>query len=211
MKEKLVAAIADMREDEAIQLAKQMLDAGTNPQEVLDAGREAMAIVGERYDHKEYFLPELIIAGDMLKALAELAMPKLKAAATETQPRGKVIIGTVAGDIHDIGKDIVGFMLEVNEYKIRDLGVDVAVDKFVAAVREEKPQILAMSGFLTLAFDEMKNVVEALKEAGLRDGLKIMIGGAPMNDDAAVYIGADAFGADATAAVKLADGWMGGK
>lgn len=210
MKEQLVAAIADMREDEAIQLAKQMLDAGTNPQQVLDAGREAMAIVGERYDHKEYFLPELIIAGDMLKALAELAMPKLKEAATGA-PRGTVVIGTVAGDIHDIGKDIVGFMLEVNDFKIHDLGVDVSADKFVAAVRSQKPQILAMSGFLTLAFDEMKGVVEALKEAGLRDGLKIMIGGAPMNDDAALYIGADAFGADATVAVKLANGWMGGK
>jgi methanogenic corrinoid protein MtbC1 len=211
MKEKLVTAIADMREDEALQLAKEMLDAGANPQEVLDAGRDAMAIVGERYDHKEYFLPELIIAGDMLKAIGELVMPLLKDAAATTEPKGKVVIGTVAGDIHDIGKDIVGFMLEVNDYTITDLGVDVAAEKFVAAVRDEKPQIVAMSGFLTLAYDEMKNVVEALKEAGLRDSIKIMIGGAPMSDDAAMYIGADAFGKDATAAVKLANGWIGGK
>jgi methanogenic corrinoid protein MtbC1 len=126
-------------------------------------------------------------------------------------PIGKVLIGTVEGDIHDIGKDIVGFMLDVNNFQVIDVGVDVTAQTFVDQIRATKPDIVGMSGFLTLAFDQMRLTVEAIKEAGLRDKVKIMIGGAPMDDEAAKYIGADAFGADAGAAVKLAKQWMGGK
>jgi len=211
MKEKLVDAIVNMREQEALQLAGQMLDAGTDPHVVLDAGHEAMALIGSRYDHKQYFLPELIVAGEMLKEIAEMVKPKLRGGGAERAPLGKVVIGTVKGDIHDIGKDIVGFMLDVNDFQVVDLGVDVPAEKFVDRIRQEKPQIVGMSGFLTLAFDQMRVTVDALKEAGLRDKVKIMIGGAPMDDDAAKYIGADAFGADASVAVKLAKQWTGGK
>jgi 5-methyltetrahydrofolate--homocysteine methyltransferase len=211
MKEKLVDAFANMREQEALQLARQMLDTGTDPHVVLDAGHEAMGIIGNRYDHKQYFLPELIVAGEMLKEIAEMVKPKLRGTGAETAPLGKVVIGTVEGDIHDIGKDIVGFMLDVNNFQVVNLGVDVSAQKFVDRIRQEKPQIVGMSGFLTLAFDQMRITVDALKEAGLRDKVKIMIGGAPMDDDAAKYIGADAFGADASAAVKLAKQWTGGK
>jgi 5-methyltetrahydrofolate--homocysteine methyltransferase len=211
MKEQLVNAIAEMKEQEALRLAQQMLDAGIDPDEVLDAGREAMSVVGTRYDHKEYFLPELIVAGEMLKEIGELVKPKLRGGDTPAAPLGKVVIGTVAGDIHDIGKDIVGFMLDVNNFQVIDLGVDVAASTFVDAIRENQPQVLGMSGFLTLAFDQMRLTVEAIKEAGLRDKVKIMIGGAPMDDDAARYIGADAFGADAAAAVKLSKQWIGGR
>ena len=211
MKQQLVDAIANMKEEEALQLARQMLDAGVDPNEVLDAGREAMSVVGTRYDQKEYFLPELIVAGEMLKAIGELVKPKLRGAAAEAAPIGKVVLGTVEGDIHDIGKDIVGFMLDVNNFQVIDLGVDVPAQKFVDALRESQAEVLGMSGFLTLAIDQMRLTVEAIKEAGLRDKVKIMIGGAPMDDEAARYIGADAFGADAAAAVKLAKQWMGGK
>jgi methanogenic corrinoid protein MtbC1 len=211
MKAKLVDAIANMREQEALQLARQILDAGTDPHVVLDAGHEAMALIGSRYDHKQYFLPELIVAGEMLKEIAEMVKPKLRGGDAEIAPLGKVVIGTVEGDIHDIGKDIVGFMLDVNNFQVVDLGVDVSAEKFVDRIRQEKPQIVGMSGFLTLAFDQMRITVDALKEAGLRDKVKIMIGGAPMDDDAAKYIGADAFGADASVAVKLAKKWTGGK
>jgi 5-methyltetrahydrofolate--homocysteine methyltransferase len=207
MKENLVDAIANMREEEAMKLVQEMLDAGEDPQIPLDACKEAMSIVGDRYEQKEYFLPELIIAGDMLKEIGELVKPKLKGDETQTEPLGKVVLGTVAGDIHDIGKDIVVFMLDVNNFEVHDLGVDVPADKFVEKVKEVKPEVVGMSGFLTLAFDQMKITVEALTEAGVRDSVKIMIGGAPMDDDAAVYIGADAFGPDATAAVKLAQDW----
>ncbi len=210
-KEKLVDAIANMKDQEALQIARQMLEAGTDPRVLLEAGQEAMVIVGERYERKEYYLPELVVAGEMLKEIAEMVKPKLRGEAlAETTPRGKVVIGTVEGDIHDIGKDIVAFMLEVNNYQVFNLGVDVPAAKFVEAIREHKPEIVGMSGFLTLAFDQMRLTVEAIKEAGLRDKVKIMIGGAPMDEDAAKYIGADAYGPDAAAAVKLANQWTGG-
>lgn len=211
MKAKLVDAIANVREEEALKLAQEMLDAGQDPRTVLAAGREAMAIVGDRYEAKEYYLPELIIAGDILEQMAEVVKPKLRGAAAETEPVGKVVIGTVAGDIHDIGKDIVIFMLEINDFEIHDLGVDVAAESFVEKIREVKPEIVGMSGFLTLAFDQMRITVETIQEAGLRNEVKIMIGGAVMDDGVTEYIGADAFGQDATAAVRLATEWTGGK
>jgi len=211
MKEQLINAIAEMQEDEALKLVQQMLDSGEDPNEILDAGKEAMKIVGDRYDHREYFLPELIVGGEILKQIGDIVKPKLKARAASEKPVGKVVIGTIEGDIHDIGKDVVGFMLDVNNFEVHDLGVDVPTVKFVEAIRDVKPDIVGMSGFLTMAFDQMKVTVDAIKEAGLRDHVKIMIGGAPMDDAAAVYIGADAFGEDASAAVKLAKDWMGGK
>jgi methanogenic corrinoid protein MtbC1 len=210
MKEQLISAIADMKEEEALKLAQEMLDAGVDPQTVLDAAKEAMGIVGDRYECGDYFLPELIIAGDMLRAIGDMVKPKLQAQATQGEPLGKIVLGTVAGDIHDLGKDIVGFMLDVNNFEVHDLGVDVAAEKFVQAIQEVKPEIVGLSGFLTLGFDQMRITIEAIKEAGLRDSIKIMIGGAIMDDNAAQYIGADAYGPDATAAVKLAKSWTGG-
>jgi methanogenic corrinoid protein MtbC1 len=210
MKEQLVNAIADMKEDEALKLAHDMLDAGQDPQMILDAGREAMSIVGDRYESGDYFLPELIIAGDMLKAIGDMVKPKLRAQSAQITPQGKIVLGTVAGDIHDLGKDVVGFMLDVSNFEVHDLGVDVAPEKFVQAIQDVNPEIVGMSGFLTLAFDQMRITIEAIKEAGLRDSVKIMIGGAIMDDSAAQYIGADAYGADATAAVNLAKSWTGG-
>ena len=210
MKEKLVDAIANMREEEAIQLTQELLDAGEDPQLALDACREAMVIVGDRYEEKEYFLPELIIAGDVLKAIGELVKPKLKAQATEDEVLGRVVIGTVAGDIHDLGKDIVTFMLDVNNFEVHDLGVDVPAESFIQAIKDVQPEVVGLSGFLTLGFEQMKRTVEAIKEAGLRDGVKIMIGGAIMDDSAAAFVGADAYGADAATAVKLAKSWTGG-
>ena len=207
MKDRLVTAIADMQEEEAIRLTKEMLDSGTDPQIILDASREAMGIVGARYERKEYFLPELIIAGDLLKEIGALVKPKLKAKAGSTA-RGRILLGTVAGDIHDIGKDVVGFMLDVNNFEVQDIGVDVPAEVFVQKIREFKPDVVGMSGFLTQAFDQMKLTVEAITKEGLRGKVKIMIGGAIMDAKVATYVGADAYGADANAAVKLAKGWL---
>ena len=209
MKERLVTAIADMQEEEAIRLTREMLDAGTDPQIILDASKEAMAVVGSRYEKKEYFLPELIIAGDLLKEIGALVKPRLKAAKAHTAI-GRVLIGTVAGDIHDIGKDVVSFMLDVNNFEVQDIGVDVPAEVFVQKIREFAPHVVGLSGFLTQAFDQMKATVEAITAAGLRDTVKIMIGGAIMDASVTAYVGADAFGADATAAVKLARGWRAG-
>jgi methanogenic corrinoid protein MtbC1 len=210
MKEKLVDAIANMQEEEAIQLTQELLDAGEDPMLALDACREAMVIVGDRYDQKEYFLPELIIAGDMLKAIGDLVKPKLKEQTVASNSQGKVVIGTVAGDIHDLGKDVVTFMLDVNNFEVHDLGVDVAADKFIQTIKDVQPEVVGLSGFLTLGFEQMKHTVEAIKEAGLRDSVKIMIGGAIMDDSVAEFVGADAYGANAAAAVKLAKSWTGG-
>jgi 5-methyltetrahydrofolate--homocysteine methyltransferase len=210
MSKKLVNAIADMNEQEALKLAQDMIDKGENPQAILDAGSKAMNRIGERYDAGEYFLPELILAGDMMKQLGELVKPLLEGNEEKEEPLGKVVIGTVAGDIHDIGKDVVSFMLDVNNFEVHDLGVDVPNKVFAEKVKEMQPDVVGMSGFLTLAFDQMKNTVEEIKKVGMRDKVKIMIGGSIMNEEAAEYTGADAYGKDASAAVKLAKSWTGG-
>jgi 5-methyltetrahydrofolate--homocysteine methyltransferase len=211
MTEKLINAIADMKEEEAMSIVREMLDNGEDPQTILDAGSKAMMLVGKRYDQKEYFLPELILAGDMMKQLGELVKPKLGDTKVTSEPMGKVVIGTVAGDIHDIGKDVVAFMLEVNNFEVYNLGVDISESAFVDKIREVQPDVVGLSGFLTLGFEQMKKTVEAIEKAGLRDKIKIMIGGSIINDEAAKYAGADAFGEDALAAVKLAKSWTGGE
>ena len=210
MSKKLVNAIAEMREQDALKLAKEMVEGGSDPMAILDAAREAMGIVGKRYEEGTYFLPELILSGVMLNQIAEMVKPKL-AKAADVKRHGKVLIGTVEGDIHDIGKDIVVFMLDVNGFEVRDLGIDVPVDKFVEAIKDFQPQVVGLSGFLTLAFDSMKDTVEAIKKAGLRDKVKIMIGGGQISDEIKKYTGADAYGKDAMAGVSLAKEWVGAK
>jgi len=210
MSKKLVNAIADMREEEALKLVGEMVEGGSEPMEILDAARKAMDIVGQRYEEGTYFLPELILAGEMLTQITDMVKPEL-AKMPEVKRHGKVLIGTVAGDIHDIGKNIVSFMLDVNGFEVLDLGVDVPAQKFVEAIRDFQPQVVGLSGFLTLAFDAMKETVEAIKSAGLRDGVKIMIGGGQVNDKIQEYAGADAYGKDAMAGVSLAKKWVGAK
>lgn len=211
MKEKLINAIADKHEEEALKLAEDMLAQGEDPQLLLDASREAMIIVGQRFEDGTYYLPELVFTGEILRKIAELVKPHLQGKASADRPSGKIVIGTVAGDIHDIGKDIVSFMLDVNNFEVHDLGIDVPAQKFVDAIKEVKPEIVALSGFLTLAYDSMRNTVQAIQDAGVRDDVKIMIGGGQMDDKVSTYVGADAYGADATVAVKLAKAWIGGK
>ena len=210
MSKKLINAIADMKEQEALTIAKEMVEGGSDPMEILDSTRKAMDIVGKRYEEETYFLPELMLAGVMVSEIAEMVKPAL-AEAPDVERHGKVLVGTVEGDIHDIGKDIVVFMLDVNGFDVRDLGVDVPAAKFVEAIKEFQPQVVGMSGFLTLAFDAMKDTVEAMKKAGLRDKVKIMIGGGQMSDEITKYTGADAYGKDAMAGVSLAKKWVGAK
>jgi methanogenic corrinoid protein MtbC1 len=202
----LVNAIAEMLDEDAVRITNELLAAGTPPLEILDACKEGMAIVGRRFEDGEYFVPELILAGEMLRQISEIVKP-LIAESADAPRLGTIVLGTVAGDIHDIGKDIVGFMLDVNGFEVHDLGVDVAVDRFVEAVRDIRPQVLALSGFLTLSFDAMRDTVAALEAAGVRDSVKIMIGGGAVDEHIRAFAGADAFGADAMAAVTLARGW----
>ena len=210
MSKELVNAIADMREEEALKLVKEMVKGDSEPMAILDAAREAMVVVGQRYDEGDYFLPELILAGEMLNQITDVVKPKL-AKLPEIKRHGKVLIGTVEGDIHDIGKNIVSFMLDVNGFEVLDLGVDVSPQKFVEAIRDSQPQVVGLSGFLTLAFDAMKETVEAIETAGLRDEVKIMIGGGQVSEEIRKYAGADAYGKDAMAGVSLAQKWVGAK
>jgi methanogenic corrinoid protein MtbC1 len=209
MNNKLVHLMADLMEKETIAMVKELISGGTNPMEILDAARSAMEVVAKRFESGEYFIPDLFMAGEMMKGISEIVKPLLKKRDTSTK-KGKVLVGTVAGDIHDIGKDIVTFMLDVSGYDILDLGIDVPVNTFVEKTREFQPQVVGLSGFLTLAFDSMKKTVEALEQAGLRDKVKIMIGGGQMDDEVRKYIRADAYGKDAVAAVNLCRQWIGG-
>ena len=207
--QQLIEALAEMREDEALALAKTMLERGDNPVRVLELCREAMDIVGKRFEKQEYFLPELVLAGEMLETIGALAKPLIvQSAGGEAKKLGRVLVGTVHGDLHDIGKNIVTFMLDINGYEVRDIGIDVPVKKFVDEIRDFKPAVVALSGFLTLAFDSMKETVQAIEKEGLREGMKIMIGGGQVDDAVRTYTGADAFGSNAVAAVTLCRQWI---
>jgi len=209
MTQKLIDAFVDIREEEALKRTEELLAEGTQPMVILDACREALDIIGQRFERKEAFVPELIMAGEMMNAITEVVKPKL-AQEKPTEPRGKVLMGTVEGDIHDIGKDVVVFMLEANGFEVIDLGVDVTPDAFVQKIAETQPDVIGLSGLLTLAFQSMKETVDAIREAGLRDQVKIMLGGAPVDEHVQEYSGADGWGKDAMEAVALARQWVGG-
>ncbi len=209
MSEDLVNLLADLKEEEVLALVKKRLDAGEDAYKLLDETSAGMAIVGKRFAAGEYFLPELVYSGEVLKQVNVLLKPKLVGNAKAAKKIGKVVIGTVAGDIHDIGLNIVEFMLDVNGFEVTNLGVDVPIEKFVDAVKKINPPVLGLSGFLTPAFDAMKETVEALEKAGLRKNLKIMIGGGQMDDEVRKYAKADAYGKDAMAAVSLSKKWFG--
>jgi methanogenic corrinoid protein MtbC1 len=206
----LVNALADLKEEEALKIVKDRLNASEDPLKILEDARKGMEIVGKRFADSEYFIPDLVYSGEILKAVTELIKPKI-ARTAEAKHLGKVVFGTVAGDIHDIGKNIVVFMLDVNGFDVYDLGVDVPVQKFVDKIKETGAPVVGLSGFLALAFDSMKDTVEAIKAAGLRDKVKIMIGGGQMSDEIKNYTGADAYGKDAMAGVTLAKKWVGVK
>ena len=209
MSDELIALMADIKEDAAIDLAEKLLNEGQDPLKVLGNCREAVEIVGKRFESGQYFLPELILAGEMLKKVSSMAEPFVKKDALYTaEKRGKVLMGTVKGDIHDLGKDIVIFLLDINGFEVHDLGVDVPPETFVEAIIKFQPQVVGMSALLTLAFESMKSTVKAIKEAGLRDSVKIMIGGSTVDETVRRSTGADAYGPDAMAAVRIAGQWV---
>jgi methanogenic corrinoid protein MtbC1 len=209
MSGELTKAIAELEEKEALRVTKEKLDRGEEPRLILDESRSGMEIVGKRFSEGTYFLPELIFSAEIFKEITEIVKPRLRKD-VQTRRLGKVIIGTVAGDIHDIGKDIVVFMLDVNGFEVYDLGVDVPPKKFVEKIDETNTPIVGLSGFLTLAFDSMKETVDVIRAAGLRDKIKIMIGGGQIDEKVKKYTGADAYGKDAMAAVSLAKVWLRG-
>jgi methanogenic corrinoid protein MtbC1 len=209
MSGELVTLLSDLKEPEAVAFVEKALEQGIDPLDLLGEAKEAMNIVGQRFASDEYFIPDLVFSGVILKRIITLLEPHLKKG-QEEEHLGKVVIGTVAGDIHDIGKDLVVFMLDVNGFEVFDLGIDVPVQTFVDTIKETGAPIVGLSGFLTLAFQSMKDTVDAIKEAELRDSVKIMIGGGQIDEQVKSFTGADAYGKDAMAAVHLAKGWIGG-
>src|SRR4030043_1839059 len=199
MAKDLVSTLADLKEKEALKIVEDRLKAGEEPVKILDDARKAMELVGKRFASSEYFMPDLVYSGEILKEITDIGKPKMGKAG-EIKRLGKVVFGTVAGDIHDIGKDIVVFMLDVNGFEVYDLGVDVPIEKFVAKIKETGAKVVGLSGFLTLAYESMKDTVKAIKDAGM-DDVKIMIGGGQITEEIRKYSGADAYGKDAMTGV----------
>lgn len=209
MSGKLVKLLSDLKEPEALQFVEKALAEGVDATALLEEAREGMALVGQRFAKEQYFIPDLIFSGEILKGIVKMLEPHLKKG-KEQKRLGKVIVGTVAGDIHDIGKDLVVFMLDVSGFEVLDLGIDVPAQNFVDAIKQSGSRIVGLSGFLTLAFDSMKETIDAIQKAGLRDKVKIMIGGGQIDEQVRRYSGADAYGRDAMAAVQFAKSWIGG-
>lgn len=205
MTQQLIDAIIEMREEDVVQITNNLLDGGASPADILNACKDAMEVIGKRFEAGEAFIPELMLAGEMMAAVSDILKPRMAGEAASNKI-GKIVIGTVEGDIHDIAKDIVAFMLDLNGFEVTDLGVDVPPAKFVDAVKQTGAKIVGLSGFLTLAFDPMKDTVKALKDAGFND-VKVMIGGGQIDENIRQYTGADAYGKDAMAAVALAKEW----
>jgi methanogenic corrinoid protein MtbC1 len=203
MASELAMAMADLDETKVQDLVKAGLAVGTSPNQLLDECREGMTLIGQRFETGEYFLSDLIMAGEIFKsAAADLAAR----GGTSGPTKGKIVMGTVKGDIHDIGKDIVVTMLRGANYEVTDLGVDVPPAKFVEAAQTSGAGVVGLSGLLTISFDPMKETVAALKAAGLP--VKVMIGGGPVSEGVRAYVGADALGLDAQAAVALVEQWL---
>lgn len=206
----LVNAVADMMENEAMTLTKKFLDEGVPPMQIFDAYKDALVIIGKRFEEGKYFVPELILAGEMMKTASEMIKPRMTGGDgnSEAKKVGKFLLGTVEGDIHDIGKDMVHMLMEINGFEVMDLGVDVPAQVFWDACKDFKPDIIGMSGLLTLAFESMKQVVDGLKDMGVRNQVKVIIGGGQVDEHAAKYVEPDAWVTDAVAGVNYALKWV---
>ena len=202
LKKDLYQAILEGQRDVAKEKVEQGLAEGVDPGDVLDVMVSAMGEVGRLFEEGEYFVPEMLIAARAMKTGMEILKPRLVDA--DIQPAGIIIAGTVKGDLHDIGKNLVCMMLEGAGFQVVDLGADVSPQAFVDAVKEHKPDFIAMSALLTTTMPNMQSTISALEEAGVRDQVKVLIGGAPITDAYAQKIGADGYAQDASRAVKLA-------
>ena len=198
----LSGAIDEGDREKTIQLTTEALGAGTSPQDIIAKGLQAgMALVGEKFSSGEYFLPDMLMAARAMKSALEVLKPALGKSGIPTI--GKVVIGTVEGDMHDIGKNVVATFLSGNGFEVFDLGPNVSVDKFVAEVRERQADIIGLSALLTTTMPMMSKVIKALEEAGLRNRVRVIVGGAPVTQDYAKYIGADAYAHDGGKAVPV--------
>jgi 5-methyltetrahydrofolate--homocysteine methyltransferase len=200
--EALVGAVTECNLEKVVELTKKAVDEGMEPSAIIDQGLIAgMNIVGDRFKKGDMYVPEVLMAAKAMNRGMEIVKPLLVGDASYSS--GKVIIGTVAGDLHDIGKNLVGMMMEGGGLTVVDLGMDVSAEKFAGAVREHKPEVLGLSALLTTTMLAMKDVIEVLQEEGLREGVKVIVGGAPVTKEFADEIGADGWAPDAAAAKDL--------
>lgn len=206
--EALTNAIIEMEEDKAMELTRQLLESGTDAVTVFASYQAALVEVGKRFEKEIYFIPELVLSGEMMNNAMEIIKPYLDQADTEdkSEKLGKILITTVEGDIHDIGKNIASTLLSLNGFDVKDLGIDVPVDKIVSEAKAFDADIVGLSGLLTLAFEPMKKVVEKLAAEGIKK--KVIIGGGQMDDQVCSYVGADAWVIDAVTAINLCKKWV---
>jgi 5-methyltetrahydrofolate--homocysteine methyltransferase len=199
----LTEAVIGGRAPEAGALTEALLSEGVAPMSIVDNGLiTAMGVVGERFGRGDIYVPEMLLSARAMQSALDVLEPLLSLA--DIGARGTVVIGTVKGDVHDIGKNIVGIMLKGSGFTVHDLGVDVPAERFVEAVRDLRPDVLGLSALLTTTMPGMQVVIDALKEAGMRDQVKVMVGGAPVTEEFARSIEADAYGHDAGGAAEQA-------
>jgi corrinoid protein of di/trimethylamine methyltransferase len=202
---KITACIIEGEPDEVVGLTQQALDAGLEPLSIINEGLvPGMNVVGEKFQSGEYFLPHLIIAANGMQQSMALLEPELTSRQQRMDVAGTLVIGSVAGDIHEIGKSLVATMMSASGFKVYDLGVDVATEDFVNKVKETGANLLGLSALLTTTMTVQRQVIEALEEAGIRDQVKVILGGAPVSQEWADSIGADGYAEDAVGAIDLA-------
>jgi len=204
----LIDAFVNLDENRVLGIVEKLLREGTDPSEILEACRKATTIIGERFERGEYFLSELVFASEIFNSVMRVVLPELK---RETKPLGTIVLGTVQGDIHDIGKNIFKAFAEAAGFKVIDLGVDVPPERFVDAVRTHNPDIVGMSGLLTISYESMKKTVNALKEAGLRDRVRVIVGGGRMDEHVKRYVGADEWADNAMLGIRKCKEMLGVK
>ena len=196
------------KKNPAVELTQQAIDEGVNPQAIISDGLIAgMAVVGEKFKNNEFYVPEVLIAARAMTASMAILQPQLTKAGIK--PVGTVVIGTVKGDLHDIGKNLVAMMLKGNGFQVVDLGVDVSPEKFIDAAHESKAELIALSALLTTTMPAMQQTIAALEASGARSNFKVMIGGAPVTQKYSDEIGADGYSPDAASAVDLAKSLIG--
>jgi corrinoid protein of di/trimethylamine methyltransferase len=206
----ITASIVEGEPDKTVDLTRQAIEANVEPLTIIDEGLvPGMNVVGEKFQSGEYFLPHLIIAASGMQQAMELLEPELQARQETVERAGTVVIGSVAGDIHEIGKSLVGTMMAATGFQVYDMGVDVPTETFVAKVQETGADVLGLSALLTTTMTVQREIIEALEEAGIRDQVKVIIGGAPVNQEWADTIGADGYAEDAVGAIELVNRLIG--
>jgi 5-methyltetrahydrofolate--homocysteine methyltransferase len=206
--ERLKNSIVELNLDQTLVAAREALSSGLSPYDLMEAMRVASNIVGEKFESCEYFISELVVAGSIMKAVTDLLKPHLSKG--DVKYRGKVVIGSAPGDLHDIGKNLVAVSLIGAGFEVVDLGIDVSPDRFIQAVKDEQPNILGISALTSTTMMRIGEVIEALRSASIRGRVRVILGGAPLTEDFARSVGADAYAKDVVQGLRICEGWVSG-